>query len=222
MKIKEIISYTFSGLMLACMLFIVAIFIRWEFFTPAIQQNNQQRIQQVNNWQQLDINGWQAGAGNAPVRIVEFFDYQCPYCKQVEPALQAVKEKYGNKINLVYQHFPLSSHSFAFEAAVAAECARRQNKFKEYHDLLFAHQKQIGRMSSDSLAVVAGIANLTAFKKCVESEATAKIVRSGKSLGTKIGVNSTPTFLINGTLVTGALSERQLIRFVEKALAESQ
>lgn len=202
-----------------CALVITGLVLRREFFPP---EEAQPQVRQVENWQQLKLYGQRTGPPESSVQIVEFFDYQCPFCKQANPAVQAVKQKYPRQVSVVHEHFPLSGHQYAFGAAVAAECAGRQGKFTSFHDLLFSSQDSLGTLSYSRLAATANIPNTTAFGQCVENEETADIVEFGITLAGKLNVRSIPTFIINGMLVSGAVSEERLDRLVQEALGEAR
>lgn len=216
MKTKDKISLGFSGVLVVCALVITAFVIRKEFFP----NEPEPEIQQVENWQQLELNGHRLGSADAAVQIVEFFDYQCPFCKSVQPNVSAVRKRYPDNVSVNFEHYPLSSHEYAFEAAVAAECAGRQGKFKSYHNLLFDHQEQLGDLQYDNLALEAGIDDTTSFNKCVVDQQTANIVEKGLDLADRLDINAIPAFIINDKLITGALSEQHLDRLIQVAIDE--
>lgn len=218
MKTKDKISLVFTGVLVICAIIITGFVIRQQFFSP----ESQPQLRQVENWQQLELKGQQTGFENAPVQIIEFFDYQCPYCKSVQPAVQAIQQKYASEVSVTYTHFPLSGHTYAFKAAMAAECAGRQDNFQSFHDLLFANQGQIGTFAYDSLATEAGVSDIAAFQRCMENEETAQIVESGLNLAKELGINAIPTFIINGKLISGDLPQEHLESLVEEALAEAK
>lgn len=224
MKSKEFISHIFSAVMVMIMLLIVAILVRWEFFAPDHpRQALTQRVhtRQIKNWHELELTGYRIGPAKAPVQIVEFFDYECPFCKASEPAIKAIRKKYSEKVTVVYEDFPLTSiHPYAFKASIAAECARKQDMFMAYHDSLFASQRRLGRFSYTRLAARVGVADTAAFHRCVQNVETKGIIQSGKTLGDSLGINGTPAFLINDKLVVGELSTTGLNRLVKAAFAE--
>lgn len=211
---KDKISLAFTGVLVTCAIIITSFVIRQEFFPPEPEPE----IRQVENWQQLELNGQETGPEDAPVQIVEFFDYQCPFCKSVQQSVKAVQQKYSGKVSVVYEHFPLSGHEYAFEAAVAAECAAKEDRFAQFHDLLFSNQDQIGNIQYSNLANQANIEDITSFNKCMRSGQTAPIVESGLDLADELGVDAVPAFIINGKLITGALSEQRLEGLVKNAL----
>lgn len=215
---KEVVSNVFTALLVICAIIMTGFVVHQKWF----QSENNLDVQQVDNWQELELKGWQTGPQAAPVQIIEFFDYECPYCKSVQPAVQAVKQKFGNDISIVYTHFPLSGHRYAFDAATASECAGKQGKFQNFHELLFAHQEVLGTFSFDSLAVEAGVKDKSAFKNCLEINETAPIVQSGMDLAKELQINSIPTFIINGKQISGALPQTLLEDLVQNALEEAK
>jgi len=220
MKTKEIFSYVFSALMLVCMLFVVAIMVRWEFFSPS-RDKQQRPTRQVQHWRQLPLQGQRSGPKDAPVQIVGFFDYQCPFCKATQPAVKAVRQKYPKKVAVIHEDFPLQMHLNAYGAAIAAECARRQHDFMAYHDSLFANQNRLGKLSYTKLAGRIGVPDTAAFHTCVASKKTAGIVKSGQALADTLNIHGIPTFIINGTLISGTLSRQRLNGLVQDALAKA-
>lgn len=207
----------FTGILVVCALIITGLVLRQEFFKSAPQSV----VQQVENWKQLKLTGQRIGSADAPVQIIEFFDYQCPYCKQVQASVKAVQQNYPKEVSVVHEHFPLSGHEFAFEAAIATECAGRQGRFESYHNLLFASQDSLGSISYSELAKEAQISNISQFEECTEYQETAQIITNGTDLGRKLGITGIPTFMINGKLVSGVLSEQQFEFIIKEALAET-
>ncbi|MBW3015759.1 DsbA family protein [Candidatus Woesearchaeota archaeon] len=143
------------------------------------------------------------GPDNAPVLIVEFSDFQCPFCSRGRTTMDQVVEEYGDKVQLVFKHFPLSFHENAQKAAEAAECALDQDKFWEMHDIMFDNQ---GALTVDDLKGYAEELELDidAFNDCLDSGEKEAKVSADMAEGQKYGVSGTPAFFINGNLVSGA------------------
>jgi protein-disulfide isomerase len=225
MKIKKIISYSFSALMFICMLFIIAVIVHWYFFRPAphVQQHSQIQTREVKNWQKLSFPGFHIGSVDAPVQIVEFFDYQCPYCKATQKAIKAILHEYPKKVLIVYENNPLLMHRYAMKAAIAAECVRHQAPtiFMAYHDSLFAKQARLGGFSYTLLATRMGITDTASFHQCVKTKEPAGLIKKQQIMAKKLGINAIPTFLINGRLATGALTKQQLDKLVQKELSKA-
>jgi protein-disulfide isomerase len=144
------------------------------------------------------------GPASAPVTIVEFSDYQCPFCARVNPTLDQIRAAYGNRVRVVWKDFPLTSiHPEAFKGSEAAHCAGDQGKYWEYHDRLFENQRAMTPADLKRHATDLGL-DMNAFNACLDSSKYAERVRAGMDQGTKLGVSSTPALFINGRIVTGA------------------
>ena len=144
------------------------------------------------------------GTEAAPVTLIEFSDFQCPFCARVMPTLKKIKQTYGDKVRIVWKDFPLTSiHPQAFKAAEAAQCAREQGKFWELHDVLFANQQAL--LPDDLKKHAAGIGlDVAKFNTCFDASKYGERVQQHMSAGTQLGVSSTPSIFINGRLVSGA------------------
>jgi protein-disulfide isomerase len=152
------------------------------------------------------------GSSNAPVAIIEYSEFQCPFCARfVRDTQPELDKKYirPGKVLLAFRHFPLPTHSFAGKAAEAAECAGQQGKFWGLHDRLFDDQKQLGLESVRSAAVGLGLV-MQKFDQCFEGEMKAKI-EADRVSGTKLGVSGTPNFLIGTTVGDGRVKVRHRI-----------
>ena len=169
-----------------------------------------------------------AGSATAPVWLVEVSDFQCPYCKQWhDQSYEAIKRAYvdSGKVRLAYVNFPLSMHRNAMPAAETAMCAAAQGKFWPLHDALFATQQQWEKLASpqqtfDSLASAAG-ADMSAFHKCVSAHLMKATIDADIDRATKAGVESTPTFLVGGTMITGAQPLAVFRQVIDSALAHA-
>ncbi len=146
--------------------------------------------------------GHEFGAIKGAVTIVEFSDFQCPFCARFTDSLHVILAR-RHDIRVVFHHFPLSIHPFAETAAEASECAARQGAFVPYHDQLFARRDSIGRKSWVAFGIEAKIVDTAAFRTCVTSGATRHIVNADIALGKLAGVVATPTLIINDTKYNG-------------------
>ena len=145
-----------------------------------------------------------AGQREAAVEIVEFSDFECPYCRQASPVLKQVVAKYGDRVKLIWKDFPLPIHASAARAAEAAQCAHEQGKFWQYHDLLFSNQHALA--VSDLRKYASDIAlDSKAFDSCFSSGKYRGRIASGIQQGRNKGVAATPTVFINGRIVAGAV-----------------
>lgn len=142
------------------------------------------------------------GNPNAPVTVVEFSDFQCPFCARSLPLLKQVADKYPDQVRIVYKHFPLNFHAQARPAAIAAIAAQEQGRFWEYHDVLFENIQKLGTADWDGFAKEAGL-DVARFKKDVEEKKAEfdKRVTADYQAGVKAEVRGTPTLYINGKKV---------------------
>jgi len=158
------------------------------------------------------------GPADAPVTIVEFSDFQCPYCRQVQPTLKALLERYPDKVRLVHRDFPVAQlHPGAQAAAEAARCAGEQGKFWEYGDVLYANPAKQAEADLVHHATALGL-DEARFRDCVRSKRHAGAVARGIADGKKVGVVGTPTFFVNGTPLVGARPLAEFQALVEREL----
>jgi protein-disulfide isomerase len=145
------------------------------------------------------------GPEDAPVTIVEFSDFQCPYCARfVTQTYPQIKQQYEGKVRFVFRDFPLTQiHENAQNAAEAAGCANEQGKFWEYHDMLFTNQSALDVASLKSYASQLGLDSAT-FDQCLDSGKYAEEIQKDLQDGNQYGVQGTPSFFVNGLLVSGA------------------
>jgi protein-disulfide isomerase len=159
------------------------------------------------------------GPAEAPVTLVEFSDFHCPFCKQSQATLKQLLERYAGKLKLVYRDFPLDQlHPQARGAAEAARCANDQGKFWEYHDVLFAQPPQASPESLRRYAEQAGL-DTVVFDRCLSSGAHREAVQRDVEEGTRLGITGTPAFFINGRPVLGAQQLEAFTRVIEEELA---
>lgn len=149
------------------------------------------------------------GDNNAKVTLVEYSDFQCPYCSRVKPTIDKILEDYKGKVKLIFRHFPLTSlHANAEKAAEASECASEQGKFWEMHDKLFENQTALTVDNLKQYAKDLGL-NTSKFNQCLDSGQYAQKVQDDQTSGTQYGVNGTPAAFANGTLVSSWSSTYQ-------------
>ena len=157
------------------------------------------------------------GPANAPVEIVEFSDFQCPYCQRANPTVQQVLTTYGDRVHFVYRHYPLPNHPNARPAAEAAVCAADQGKFWPYHDVLFPNA---GRLATTDLKHHAAELGLDSakFDACVDGHQSKARVDADVRAGEEAGVNGTPAFFVNGRMLSGAQPYDAFKRIIDEEL----
>lgn len=160
------------------------------------------------------------GPADAPITIVEFSDYQCPYCsKWHQEVFKKLLETYKGQIRFVYRDFPLKSiHPDAVPAAEAANCAGEQNAYWEYHDALFSNKYGFGEQAYLQYATELGL-NTEQFKTCFDERRYSDEVEADFQYAAQFGVSSTPTFFINGLAVVGAQPYELFTQLIDAELA---
>jgi protein-disulfide isomerase len=156
------------------------------------------------------------GTAGAPIQVVEFSDFQCPFCARGADVVHELKKKYGSKMHFSFKQFPLPMHKDARPASEAALCVNEQgsDKFFKYHDILFKNQDKLDAANLEKFAKESG-ADVNKFKECVGAKKYADAVQKDMDYGEKIGVKSTPTFFVNGQLVSGAVPIEQFAEIIE-------
>jgi protein-disulfide isomerase len=159
------------------------------------------------------------GSKNSAVTLVEFADYECPYCQKITPELQKLEKEYGNRLAFVYKDFPLPMHHSSQKAAEAARCAGEQGKFWEYHDVLF-YSKQLQVADLKAHARVLKLDG-DRFDKCLDDGAEAAPVKKSLEEAQKLGLTGTPSFFVNGHFFSGAADYNVLKEMVDLQLAST-
>ena len=158
------------------------------------------------------------GRADAPVTLVEYGDYQCPYCGAVHPVIKRLQKALGRKLRFVFRNFPLTqAHPYALIAAEAAESAGLQGKFLEMHDLIYDHQEELGPDILAAWAEQAGL-NLEEFGTAIKQGDITKRIKEDRMSGIRSGVNGTPSFFINATRFDGAADYDSLEAGLEEQL----
>lgn len=158
------------------------------------------------------------GSVNAPVTIVEFSDFQCPYCARVQAELAKVTEVYKDQVKIVFKDYPLTNiHPHAQKAAEAARCAGEQGKYWEYHDILFANHSTFTPDDFKHYATTLQL-DATQFATCLDSGKYASAVNQDLAEGTRVGVSGTPAFFVNGRFLSGAQPFSAFQQAIEEAL----
>ena len=161
------------------------------------------------------------GPAKAPITIVAFSDYQCPYCSRAEVTIDEVLKKYPDKVRLVYRHYPLKFHNNAENAAMGAECAGDQGKFWEMHRAMFANQSKLAPADLTETAGGLGL-DKDKFKACLDSGRHRAGVQKDFQDGQEYGVTGTPTFFINGIPMVGARGVDAFSEIIEAELERTR
>jgi protein-disulfide isomerase len=161
------------------------------------------------------------GPDKAPVTIVEFSDFQCPYCGREFPVVERLMKEYDGKVRLVFRHFPLDFHPYAQKAAEAGACAAAQgtDKFWKLHDKMFGNQQKLAVDDIKGYAKEAGV-DSAQFDKCLDSGEKRALVDADEKAGQQAGVNGTPAFFVNGIFINGAVPYEQIKETVDRELKQ--
>jgi protein-disulfide isomerase len=158
------------------------------------------------------------GPETAKVTIVEFSDFQCPYCAQAHETVHQLRERYNDQVRIIFRHFPLAFHEHARLAAQAAAAAQAQGKFWPFHDRLFQHQDALDRKSLEGYAQELGL-DVAAFKKSLDDNSFAAQIDADMALGRSVRVDGTPTMFVNGKRAENATEIGAVAPLVDEALA---
>ncbi len=158
------------------------------------------------------------GPVGSPVTIIEFSDFQCPFCGRVNPSIAQAKEAYGDKLRIVFRQFPLNIHPMAPKAAEAALCANEQGKFWEMHDAMFSDQQKLTVPDLKASAAKIGV-DATKFDACLDGGKMAEIVARDMADGQKAGVTGTPALFVNGRFINGAVPYEELSKVINDELS---
>lgn len=172
---------------------------------------------------QLEIEPYKVkGAPEAPIYILVFSDFECPYCNKIRPTLDKLLEMYPTQLKLVFKHYPLKSHKNAIVAAEAAECAADQGKFWDYHDALFKNIFEwfgVEKTDEKFIRYAGGLGlNTSQFQSCIESHSKRAVVDKNRTEGRHFFVSGTPTLIMNGRIILKGYNIEYLTRMVEEQL----
>jgi protein-disulfide isomerase len=157
------------------------------------------------------------GPADAAVTVVEFSDFECPYCSMAANAINEVKAQYGDRVRFVFRQYPLGFHQKAHLAAQASLAAHSQGKFWEFHDKLFANQKALGREDLEKYAEELGL-DMAAFRKALDEGTYKATVDADLELGGEVFVEGTPTVFVNGVRVANGTEAQSISSAIDKAL----
>ena len=160
------------------------------------------------------------GGENAKVTIIEFSDFQCPFCNRVSPTLAQIEREYGDQVQIAFKHMPLSIHAQAPQAHAASEAAHRQGKFWEMHDKIFSNQRDLSVATLEGHARAIGL-DMDRYSKDVSDASVKKKIDDDMNQASKLGVTGTPAFFINGKYLSGAQPFENFKRMIDAALEKA-
>jgi len=196
-------------IMATCVIVLTGVVVHREFFTGLVASPGMGPIMRhVDHSETLADAGHVFGLATAPIKIVEFADFQCPFCAAAEEPLRSMVQHSQGRVALVYRNYPLTQlHRYALEAAIAAECASDQGRFAAYHDALYHFQDSLGVWTWSKYAQIAAVADTLRLEDCVSHQRTLSKVQRDRAVGDSIHVSATPTFIAGGELFVGMPSD---------------
>lgn len=207
-----------TAIMVACAIVVAGSVVRRELGSQAKTSSLEPR--KTDRWREYNVGGARYGAVSGTVQIVVFSDFECPYCRELAASLDSIVARYPEGVSVTYRHYPLSRiHTAARPAAVAAECAGVEGRFKPFHDALFAAQATLPTTNLVALAEGAGVtADTVAFSRCMVDPTIIARVRADSMAAVKLGVYGTPSLLVNSWLFAGAPTLEQLDELVQREI----
>jgi protein-disulfide isomerase len=191
----------------ACALVVTGLLVQQRFEQK--RQNEELRPRQVSGWPELQAGPLVTGDPNGTVTLVEFSDYQCPFCARFAlDVLPELKQKFGSQLKVVHRQWPLSNHPHAYAAARAATCAASQQRFEQIHAALFKRQTEIGKAAFVDFAKEAGVKDLEVFAKCAADTVPVASIDYDIRLAERIGALGTPTILVDGWMFFGVTAQQ--------------
>jgi protein-disulfide isomerase len=201
-----------TTLVVLCTVIMTGVTVRREFATPGRRAApGPQPAERLASWRDISAVGHRFGPPDAELTIVVFSDFECPMCRTFATrTYPTVAARYPGRIALLYRHWPLRQHRFAYPAARASECAAAQGRFQQFHDLLYANQPMLGLRTFQQFAAEAGIRDVAAFNSCYEQEESVPAIERDIEAVARIGGTGTPTVVVNGWLLRGGASLQML------------
>lgn len=173
-------------------------------------------------WEAVADSGMLIGLRSAPVVVTEFTDFQCPFCREFQKSLMAIKRRFGDSVAVSIVHFPLPMHREARSTARIAQCAHEQRRGVEMTDFIFLHQDSIGRQDAAWFAASAAIPDLAQFAECISSARSDSSVERGFQTAKRLGLSGTPTIMINGWRYGGVPSDSTINADIEALLRNEE
>lgn len=223
MSTKEWVSAGVTAMLVLCAIVIAGTAVHREFFAPPrVVQATGGPPRDINNWKQVVGTGHRIGAVSAPVTIVEFADFECPACRQfVTRTLRSAELVYKGQIAVVFRHWPLSYHKYAYPAARAAECAAAQGRFEQIYDRFYDGQDSLGVKSIADFAAESGVPDMDAFNMCNNQTSPVPAIDEDARVAVSLGAVGTPTIIINGKMFMSvpdsAVLDTTIARLIKKA-----
>jgi protein-disulfide isomerase len=213
-----------SWLTTACVVALTGVVLHREFQSRTDERRGNRMAVRLSasDWRRIQGGGHRIGVVGAPVTIVTFSDFQCPFCARLaNGVLHQLRQEYPTDVAIVFRHWPLPIHRYAAQAARAAECAADQGAFVAMHDQLFAQQDSIGKKSLTRLAADAGVPDSVQFSRCVGSVVPMPAVEQDIAEAHRLHAVGTPTVIINGRWLRGGVDSVHMDSIVAAELVHA-
>jgi protein-disulfide isomerase len=218
MKISSaFVSNLVTGVLVACALLVTGVVVRQQFFPPA---TNPFVSSKLDGWQGL-LRARPAGNGALPgkLAIVEFSDYQCPFCRDLEGKLEAFEAAHPGSLSVTQYEYPLVEiHPHAMRAALASKCASTRPGYPAFRHALFENSSNLDRVDYERLATRVGIGDVSDFRACLDDPATMSAVQRDVALAKQLGFKGTPILVVEGDVISGSRDERELHEYLSRRL----
>lgn len=208
-----------TAILVVCAMALTALSVRRQFAAPPSSAVSMEPVE-VRGWAKYSAGDMRIGELSAPVTIIEFSDFQCPFCRRLFQSIARLQGIHPGAVQVVYRNYPLTSvHPQARAAGIAAECAAAAGRFREYHDLLFTHQDSLASVGWTMFALRAGIADTSGFSRCLGDAQTSQRLLADSIAAAALHVRGTPTVLVNEWLFVGAPPDSLLEKYIDRVLA---
>lgn len=215
----NLFSTAATSVVLLCTLAMTATVVRREYFTGAATGSDVSRPERISNWTEIASVGHRTGPENAPLTVVVFSDFECPFCRAfATDFFPNLTQEFPGQVAMVFRHWPLDMHRFAYPAARAAECAGQQGRFKEFHDVVFANQKMLGLKTFSEMARESGVKNVAQFETCASDSAQVPAITRDVDAVTRLKGRGTPTVIVNGWILRGGVTRQRLDSLAKSVL----
>lgn len=217
-RVREMLSGLTMVVMVLCTITITIVILRREIRAPAASSPPTPPVR-VDDWPEVVSGGHRIGPEDAAVTLVTFSDFECPTCGYLATQeFPRLREKYPGSVALVYRHWPLARHRFAYPAARAAECAAQQGRFEAFHDVVYAQQDFIGVKTFAEMASEADVPDLHLFETCANNTEPVPSIEADIAKAIELGGNGTPTLVVNGLLMRGRIRSALLDSIAEASV----
>lgn len=223
---SSVISRTMSGVLTACAVVVTLLLAKREFYpAESVDESASSRREPrpIEAWETVSGRGHAEGRPNAPVTILEFGDFECPACAMFETrVLAGIRANYGAEVRIVFRHWPLGYHRFAYPAARASECAAEQGRFGEFRHQLYSGQDSLGLKPWVEIAIASGVPDTAAFIACNRRPGKVAAIEADLQAAELVGASGTPAVILQGALIQDALDSLRFDERVRTAIAKAK